>query len=56
MAEETNVASHSPTASGPEMERSQQDNGADATDVSMDQGTSEPPKEGAEQKESAEGT
>lgn len=56
MAEETNVALPDSTASGAEMEHSQQDNGAEAADIAMDEGTFEPPKEGAEQEETADGT
>lgn len=55
MAEETNVASSDPTTAGAEMEHSQQDNGAEAAHTAMDEGNSEPVKEGAEQEEAAEG-
>ncbi len=55
MAEETNVALSDPTTSATEIEHSQQDNGANAADVVMDEGTSEPLKEGAEQEEAADG-
>lgn len=56
MAEETNVALPNPTTLGNEMEHSQQDNGAEAADITMDEGAFEPPKEGAEQEESADAT
>lgn len=56
MAEETNVALPEPTTLGNEMEHSQEDNGAEAADITMDEGAFEPPKEGAEQEESADGT
>ena len=56
MAEEANVALSDPTTSGPEMEHSQQDNGAKAAHTAMDESTSEPAKEGAEQEEAVEGT
>lgn len=52
IAEEANVASPNPAISGAEMEHSQEGNGAKATDIV---GTSEPPKEGADQQEIAEG-
>ena len=55
MAEETNVAISDPTVSGAEMEHSQHDNGAEAAHKVMDEGTSEPVKEGAEQEEAVEG-
>lgn len=54
MAEETNMALSNPATSGAETENSQQDNGAKATDIAMDEGTSELPKEGAEQEEATE--
>ncbi|CAF9924722.1 MAG: hypothetical protein ALECFALPRED_002820 [Alectoria fallacina] len=56
MAEESNMALSNPATSGAETENSQQDNGAKATDIAMDEGNSELPKEGAEQEEAAETT
>ena len=56
MAEETNVALPNSTASGAEMDHSQQDNGAEAADIAMDEATLKLPKEGAEQEETADGT
>lgn len=54
MAEETNVALSDPTTSGAEMEHSQQDNGAKAADIAVDEGVSEPSKEGAEEEEATD--
>lgn len=54
MAEEANVALSNPTTSGAEKELSQQDSGAKAADIAMDEGTSEPYKEGAGQEEVAD--
>lgn len=54
MAEEANVALSNPSASGAEKELSQQDSGAKAADITMDEGTSEPHKEGAGQEEVAD--
>ena len=56
MAEEANVALSDPVTSGAELEHSQQENGAKAADVAMDEDTSEPHKEGVEQEEVADGT
>ena len=56
MAEEANIALSAPPTSGPEIEPSQQDSGAKAADVTMDEGTSEPHKEGAKQEEVTDGT
>lgn len=56
MAEEANVAMSAPTTSDPKIEPSQQDSGAKAADITMDEGTSEPNKEGAEQEEGADDT
>ena len=55
MAEEANVTLSDPTASAPEMEHLQQDSSSKAADTAMDEGTSEPHKEGAEQEEAADG-
>lgn len=54
MAEEANVASPHPATSGIDMEKSQHDNGAKATNVATQEGISEPSKEGAEQEEAAD--
>lgn len=54
MAEETNVAISNPTASGAEMEHSQQDNGVKAAEKATDEGVSEPPMEGAGEEEAAD--
>lgn len=54
MAEETNVALSNPTISGTEIERSQKDNRGEDIDV-MDEGISEPSKEGAEKQEATQG-
>ena len=56
MAEEANVALSAPTTSDPEIEPSQQDNSAKAADITMDEGTSERNKEGAEQEEVVDST
>ena len=56
MAEEINVALSDPTISGAEMEHSHQDNGTKAVDTAVDEGISEPAREGAEQEEAANGT
>ena len=54
MAEEANVALSNPTVSGAEREPSHQDSGAKPADIAMDEGTSEPHKEGAGQEEGAD--
>ena len=56
MAEEANAAMSAPTTSDPKIEPSQQDSGAEAADITMDEGTSEPNKEGPEQEEGADDT
>ena len=54
MAEEANVTSPHSATSGTDMEKSQHDNGAKATNVATQEGISEPSKEGAEQEEAAD--
>ena len=56
MAEEANVALSDPTTQAAETDPSQQDSGAKAADITLDEGTSEPHKEGGGQKEAADGT
>ena len=55
MAEEANVALSDPTTSAAEKEHSQQDSGAKAANIAIDEGTSKPHKEGAGQEEVADG-
>lgn len=55
MAEEANVTMSDPTTSGAEMKHSQQDNGVNAAEIPVDEGTYEPHKEGTEQEEATNG-
>ena len=56
MAQEANLTLSDPTASAPEMDHSQEDSRPEAADTAIDEGTSEPHKEGADEEESAEST
>ena len=56
MAEEANVALPNPATSGTDMENPQHDTGAKATNVTSQEGSSEPAKEGTEQEEAADST
>ena len=55
MAEEANVTLSDPTTSAPGMEPLQQDSSPKAADTAVNEGTSEPNKEAAEQEEAADG-
>ena len=55
MAEEANVTLTDLNTSGAEMELPQQDSGANAADKAVDEGTSDAPKEGADEEEVANG-